>query len=147
MKAKNNSRILLASGLIIVIGITTAYAFGGRSMGHGGHWMARADVNGDGAITIEEVEAMRAKRFAKFDLNSDGVVDKAEIEARIRKRIERMATRLTRRFDKNRDGRITKEEFNARAVERFSWNDLNDDGKLSGDELPRKMHRRSHHNR
>ena len=166
MKLTSKSAIFLATSLIIAGGFTAVYArgdgHGWRGAGHEGgfgrhigKWMKKADADGDGAISLEEVQAMRASRFTKMDGNGDGVIDRAEIDARmndrIAKRIERMkqradrrALRMTRRLDKNRDGKITKAEFEARAVERFAINDLNDDGKISGDEMPRKGHRGSH---
>jgi len=153
--------LTLAGVLVIGGGIGAAYGFGGHGRmggwhgpmggwrGHGGfggpmmHLLARADANGDGEITKDEIKAVRDDRFAKFDLNADGVVDEEEIRGvvlkRIERRVKRHITRITRRFDHDRDGKVTKAEFDRFAEERFFWHDLNDDGKISGDEMPRWM--------
>lgn len=39
----------------------------------------RLDVNGDGVVTIAEVEKQKAKRFALMDRNDDGKIDKSEM--------------------------------------------------------------------
>ncbi len=126
---------------------------GGPGYGHHGYhrrhgrrgkkirFLKRADANRDGIVTLEEVEKLREKRFNKYDTNNDGVISEKEIEDRIRARIEKRVKRMTRKFDRNKDGKITQDEFNWLVKEKFSWRDLNDDQKLSGDELPRRFHR------
>jgi len=146
--------VLKVTGLTVlalaVATVSAAYAFGPARGGHGmwGHhgmrWIARADANKDGVITREEVHALRAKRFARFDADSDGVVSAAEVEQHVKERIALMTKRIVRRFDQDRDGAITKAEFNRFADERFGWIDLNDDGKVTEDELPALKHRREH---
>ncbi|WP_336056712.1 EF-hand domain-containing protein [Nitratireductor sp. CH_MIT9313-5] len=39
----------------------------------------RLDINGDGTVTIEEIEGHQAKRFALADRNDDGVLDQDEL--------------------------------------------------------------------
>ncbi|MHC1548857.1 EF-hand domain-containing protein [Phyllobacterium sp. K27] len=39
----------------------------------------RLDINGDGVVTIAEVEKQKAKRFALMDRNDDGKIDKSEM--------------------------------------------------------------------
>ncbi|GBE44845.1 EF hand [bacterium BMS3Bbin10] len=136
----------LALGAVALGVVSTSFAFGQMGPGPGGFagpgqngWLARADADKDGAISFDEVKAMRGARFAEFDRNKDSAVSPEEIEAVVRQRVERITKRIIRRFDKDRDGTITQDEFNRFAVERFSWLDLNDDGKVSRDEMPRRM--------
>ena len=136
----------LSVGAVAVGVLSASIAFGQMGPAPGGlanprqiGWLARADADKDGAITLDEVSAMRSARFAQFDRNKDSAVSPDEIEAVVRQRVERISKRIIRRFDKDRDGTITKDEFNRFAVERFSWLDLNDDGKVSKDEMPRRM--------
>ncbi|MCG8562143.1 MAG: EF-hand domain-containing protein [Hyphomicrobiales bacterium] len=140
----------LTLGAVLIVTAGAAYAVRGHAMDHGGFggpgwrgmhgggmgWLKRADADKDGAVTVKELEDVRAERFGRFDRNTDGVVDKAEIEQAVRERVERMTQRLVRRFDKDRDGKVTKAEFDRFAKERFTWLDLNDDGKVSKDEMP-----------
>ncbi|MGI9406787.1 MAG: EF-hand domain-containing protein [Hyphomicrobiaceae bacterium] len=143
--------VLGAGTALIVAGFALAPAIAagggwGKHAGHGGkrafRMMERMDADGNGELTLEEVQAGRAKRFAKFDGNGDGTVDAAELKsgimARMERRAERRVTKMMRRLDANGDGQISESEFAAPAQKRFGWNDLNDDGKLSGDELPRR---------
>lgn len=109
------------------------------------------DLNGDGAITPEEIEARRKARFAKADTNGDGGLDRAELiasitasiderrarrdEKRTERRAERMAERMLRRADSNDDGRISADERPVRDSSRlFRRADLNEDGKITRDE-------------
>jgi hypothetical protein len=144
--------VLGATFMALLLAVaSTVYAFaeagpgrGGKhgyhmTRGHGGGWLKKADANNDGEVTFDEVEELRSKRFIEYDADKDGVVTGEEIEAVIQERVEKRAQRMTRRFDQDRDGKITTDEFNRFAKERFGWMDLNDDGKIAGDELPRRM--------
>lgn len=134
---------LLSAG--IAFGPAIAGGGWGKHAGHGGkgiyRMMKRMDADGNGELTLQELQTGQLKRFADVDSNGDGAVDADEMKAHIMKRMERRADRRVqrrmRRLDENRDGQISEAEFTERAKQRFSWNDLNDDGKLSGDELPR----------
>ena len=118
--------------------------FGGHGMmGHGAkHWIKKADANKDGVIELKEIEQLRQNRFDRFDADKNGSVTPEEIEKVVRARVERMSKRIVRRFDADRNGTITKEEFNRFAKERFTWMDLNDDGKITGEEMPGLLHGR-----
>ncbi len=143
---------LLSAGF--VFGPAVAGGGWGKTAGHGGkgiyRMMKRMDADGNGELTLEEVESSRSQRFAKADGNGDGVVEAAELKARIMVRMERRADRrvqkMMRRFDVNNNGQVSQTEFINPAKRRFSWNDLNDDGKLSGDELPRRRGHRQNKN-
>jgi Ca2+-binding EF-hand superfamily protein len=111
-------------------------------------WFAR------GPLSADEVDARIRERFARLDKNGDGIIDAAEIEAGL---AARMATHmgswrnrdqgqsampgtdLIRRFDENKDGKVTKEEFLGGIKRRFAEMDLNNDGRLSDDDLPPMM--------
>ncbi len=136
----------LALGAVALGVVSTTFAFGQMEFGAARSnnqglmgWMAKTDANKDGAITVEEIKSMRNARFARFDHDGDGAVSKGEVEAAVKERVERMTKRIVLRFDKDRDGTITRAEFNRFAEERFSWLDLNEDGKVSRDEMPRRM--------
>ncbi|WP_082523997.1 EF-hand domain-containing protein [Methylobacterium sp. Leaf399] len=43
----------------------------------------RIDANGDGALTVEEIDAVFAKRFARLDVDRDGRVTRAERPCRV----------------------------------------------------------------
>jgi hypothetical protein len=54
-------------------------ATGGPTGGRGS--IAKADTNGDGRISRDEMRAQEDRRFAKLDTNSDGFIDQAEMDA------------------------------------------------------------------
>ncbi len=158
------SKALLLAGLGTVVataGVVATHAVAGDGWGKRGHhgWghhgrygggklrrMRRMDADKNGEITMEELEEARAERFEQLDQDGDGAVTREELieraKARVMERIERRTTRRMRRLDADRDGKVTPEEFNRHAKERFVWADLNDDGKLSGDELPGRRWKR-----
>lgn len=41
----------------------------------------RLDIDGDGTVTIAEIEKQRGKEFAALDRNEDGVLDRSELRA------------------------------------------------------------------
>ncbi len=63
---------ILAAGALA----TTAFAAGS---------LADMDANGDGLLTVDEVQAvypeMTAEQFSEIDVNADGAIDDAEMSA------------------------------------------------------------------
>jgi Ca2+-binding EF-hand superfamily protein len=146
---------LIAAGSAITLSATaqTGGHFGGGpmlgdmlgGMGRGGGfgwgrragmWLQRLDANKDGTVTLEEMLAVREPLFARLDANKDGVIDAKEFETQARERFEFWAKRLVRRFDQDRDGKITRDELARYARDRFAMRDLNDDGKITAEDLP-----------
>ncbi|MEL6287230.1 MAG: EF-hand domain-containing protein [Pseudomonadota bacterium] len=118
----------------------------GKMAGHGGKGLQRMlrsmDADDNGELTLQELEQGQARRFDQADANGDGQVTADEMKAqrmrRIERRMERRIQRQMRRLDENRDGVVSKAEFVDAAKQRFTWADLNDDGTLTRDELPRR---------
>lgn len=110
----------------------------GPGEGRGGFWR-----RGGRSMPQEDFDTRTRERFARLDKNSDGAIDAAEVEAGMpgpgagREQIgEMMAQRLLAVFDINRDGKATREEFLARVRKEFSRGDLNNDGRISDEDLP-----------
>jgi hypothetical protein len=115
----------------------------------------RGDANGDGAVTLAEMQQSLAERFQKLDANHDGKVTQAERDARraehAGKRGDgdhgrghgrghggRHGERGGDRFggiDADHDGTITLAEFTAPAVQRMQRADANRDGKVTREEF------------
>jgi hypothetical protein len=113
----------------------------GAGFGMGG-MMGRldlADADNNGEITFEEFSKAANDRFTLADVNKDGKVTVEEMAAAIEKmRAERMAARMIKRFDADNDGSVTLAEIQNGQKEVYALLDRNDDGKLVGDEMPRK---------
>lgn len=160
MAISKKTAIALVGAAIASVGLGGTYlaanaqgGWGDHAWGHGKerlgkgrhmrHMMAKADANKDGEITREEVKVITDERFAQYDASGDGLIEAREVEqvirARMEKRLQRMVKGISRRFDADRDGKVTKDEFSRFAFERFTWADSNDDGKISGEEIPRRM--------
>jgi Ca2+-binding EF-hand superfamily protein len=69
------------------------------------------DLNGDGAVTLEEMEGARAARFAEADANGDGALDRDELLAAGAERMARGIDRMLERADADGDGAVTLEEL------------------------------------
>lgn len=157
-----NKAVLLTVGVLAMAGaVAAASAPGRRDEGAGAGGMEEPMMRGGrgfmghhmadrarAPMTKSEFDARTRERFARLDRNSDGVIDTSEIEAALS---ERMAARrnahgngpagqaLMRIFDVDRDGKITKAEFLDRVKKRFAQFDLNNDGRLTDDDLPPLM--------
>lgn len=76
---------------------------------------ATLDTNGDGSLTLEELQAAPAARFAEADTDGNGALSQDELKAQEMARIEQMAAN--------------------RAQMMIAQRDTNGDGELSADEL------------
>lgn len=107
---------------------------GDRQM-RGERMVERFDANGDGDISKEEIETVRAQEFAAADTNGDGALTLEEVQAHQEaKRAERRAQRQQAMFDRldtDGNGVLTEDEFGPREMERFDRIDSNDDGVIS----------------
>ncbi len=114
--------------------------------------LARADANGDGIVTRDEVMADVAARFAKLDTNGDGKISAEERQAVAEARMARRGDmgppppppggemapppggpgggRGMQRLDTDGDGMISLAEQQAQATRRFDRVDTNHDGKI-----------------
>ena len=90
----------------------------------------RADLNGDGKITLEESRRSHREMLHSADTDGDGVVSAVEIAVLP----ERRATRV-RAMDTDGDGAVSEAECVAAATARFHRRDLNHDGVISGAEI------------
>lgn len=94
------------------------------------------------SLTQDEYDARTRERFARVDKNGDNVIDAAEVEAAINERAarrgrmgERFTQRMLARWDENHDGKVSKEEFLNSVKKRFAQLDLNNDGRITDEDL------------
>lgn len=159
--------LLIAAGLLAAVGAVAAVS----AQGHRGHWRGGPAQFGEGdgfglgghgggmrgrfggSLTKDEFDARTRERFARLDKNSDGVVDTAEFESAIAGHMDqmrermgggpRMGERMIRMFDANKDGKVTKDEFQAGIKTRFAELDLNNDARITDEDLPPLMRGRN----
>lgn len=106
---------ILSVGLAALI-VTTAIAGVAQARGDGPRERAsfeELDTNGDGAITMEEMQARGDARFAATDTNSDGLLSAEEMMAASEKAKSRRVERMISKLDANDDGQLSMEEFQA----------------------------------
>ncbi len=76
-----------------------------------------ADADGDGAVTREELQALRAARAAALDTDGNGTLSAAELvafmSAEEQRRIERRVAAMMERFDADGDGELGAAELAA----------------------------------
>lgn len=130
-----------------------------EARGGAGWMLQRHDADGDGAISLQEFQAAGDAMFARLDADSDGRLSPAELAAagrgwgkqdgersgpRADRRSEDRATRMEQyrarwfsRMDADADGYVGRAEFDDARLARFSALDLNGNGVIDADELPR----------
>src|SRR6478735_3352957 len=98
-------------------------------------FMGKADTNGDGVITVEELKAgeekMRAEHLAKVDTDHDGKVSPEERKAAF----EKFAEQHFAKMDKNNDGALSKDEVGDKRWERLSVADADKNGSVTREEI------------
>ena len=93
------------------------------------NWFTSLDVDGSGAITLEEIHRARWSRFAQHDTNGNGYLERQEISS------SKTWLKYFRWYDENHDEHISIAEFKAKGRERFAVMDLNADGQVTLREL------------
>lgn len=134
------TQILMASmvaGLVLVAGNANA---------RGGPDFATLDANGDGQLTVEELQGAAQTQFEATDTDGDGALSLAELTARSAENAASRAEKMLSRLDANEDGSLTPDEMRAprpeRAARMFERADADGDGVLSEEEFEAVKSRR-----
>lgn len=152
--------LMLAAGVVTVLGVVAAGALARGGPGHGSHhgggWfhgehhhgggkhdfkhklrkLKKLDTDGNGEVTLEEFLKPKEERFAKLDVEGKGSLSGPQLVAREQAELDYRTRRILKHYDAEADGRITKEKFEKPARDRFAMRDFNGDGVISDDELP-----------
>ena len=122
---KHNLNTVLLAAVAISITAWAGAQAGERTFGDGTlpDHLAVYDVDGDGVLSVEEIQAMKDARhehrhrwLEQWDTNGDGVIDEEERAAAheaLRQRIEERRTARFNEADTDGDGCLTFEEFSA----------------------------------
>ncbi len=102
-----------------------------------GERFARADIDGDRMISLEEFQTQVGERFTTLDADGDGEVTPAEMVAERQRRSEERAAARISRIDADENGSVSLEEMLDASEERFARMDRDDDGSLEPRELRR----------
>jgi len=91
--------------------------------------------------SADDVPTWADRIFARLDANTDGAITGNEMTVLTQEPVASMGGGRLRAMisqsDANRDARVSQEEFRAGALRAFHRMDVNGDGQLSDDELPR----------
>lgn len=129
----------------IVVAAGAAQAQGGMAQLD----FAELDLNGDGMLSMDELQAMAETRFAAIDADGDGGLSQEELLAAANRAAGDRAANMIARFDANGDGLLQIDEMPRRGGERgarmFSRLDADSDGMISEAEFASAMERMGRH--
>ena len=141
-----NKIVIVAIAAALTAGAANAKGWGhghrGEGRGMGANFMEQFDINGDGGITQEEIDAVRSGRLAEFDTNDDGALSIEEYEALWLDAMRERMVDMFQRHDDDGDGIVTAEEFSEDFSGIVARRDTNGDGILNADDMRERMHRR-----
>lgn len=96
------------------------------------------DLNGDGAVSREELKQFRIAAAFANDKDGNGVLSRNEFRSILPARLPAaMHGRAFARVDTSSDGAIQPEEIHAMPIRAFDESDADGDGRLAGEELER----------
>ncbi|MCU9838488.1 EF-hand domain-containing protein [Ruegeria sp. WL0004] len=143
----------LVAGLVLVTAAANASTVWAMGPGAGPrHSFSELDVNGDGKITMEEMQGHRAARFSGVDTDGNGMLSRSELEAEAQARASEHVSRMLERLDSNKDGQLSQDEMpepRKNMGRFFGRMDADGDGAISEEEFAqmqqRKSERQGHH--
>lgn len=139
MKTKILMAVLL-SGLVLSAGAAQAEDQRERPD------FATLDLNGDGALSLEELQAQGQARFDAADTDGDGALSADELSAAASARAAERTAKMIERLDENGDGVLQLEEMPTRGEDRaermFDRVDADEDGVISEEEFDTAKERR-----
>lgn len=103
------------------------------------------DLNGDGQLTLEELQGQHEARFAEMDANGDGTVTAEELAAKMTQAVVDRAAKMVERLDENGDGVLQADEMEPgerrgnMAERMFGHADANEDGVVTAEEFEAAM--------
>ena len=110
---------------------------GGHHQGRRAERMTRLyDTNGDGKITLAEINNDQARMFTALDVDGDKSMSVDEIRRRGRSLQIFRTTTLFDLLDSNGDGKLSVTEIQAPSKRWFNRYDKNGNGIMEADELP-----------
>ncbi len=100
---------------------------------------ATLDLDGDGALTMEEMQPRGEARFAEADSNGDSALSAEELTATINANAADRVAGMIERFDENGDGVLQQDEMSGRNGDRvarmFERVDADGNGAISEEEF------------
>lgn len=138
---KTYLRVLLAAGLASVGVVAAAHA--GQSGGHGFN-PASLDADGDGVISVSELDAHADQLFARTDADHDGRLSGDELRA-LHAMMAGAGVSPPHGGDHTPPASVTQAEFRAGLRSHATQLDADKDGRLTVAELGAAMHGRQGH--
>lgn len=130
---------------LVFAAILAASAVGAAAdaKGPGDDHFSRFDEDGDGKVSVSELDARHQEFLAGADKDGDGFITKEEMKALHE---THKAEHKTRMFpDANNDGKVSRREFEDAARDHFNELDQNGDGLIGEDEMEDHHGMRGHH--
>ena len=105
-------------------------------------FMLLYDINGDGKVTVAEINDDQARIFTALDVDNDGSLSTDEMKRRGRLLQAYRTTTLFDLMDANGDGKLSLKEIQAPTGRWFKRYDANNDGVMDAGEVPVRHGRR-----
>lgn len=134
--------LILSAGLTLAVAGAAAAQSTPQNAPQNAPIAGKLDRDGDRRVSLAEMQAKAAERFARLDANGDGRLTRDERKAgrqaaradRVRSRTERLNAVFARR-DADRDGYLGQAEAPRRLQPNFARFDADRDGRLTAAEL------------